>query len=197
MCLAKRVQLLQEAYLHYRQDNENSSVNSPKKVFCVCDEYEEMHKFLETNPLHRGVLEGVCNRIKYDTYMWNLDRLSPRFKYIFLERAGQEFKECFEKGTMDSRYFEEYKWEAVKEWAEDPIGFYNEYALNKPGYSMKELKKIKKSYSYRIGRLITFLPRKILGGIQSIKDDGVVYTFQLGCKKIIGGISCLKGRKSQ
>ena len=129
--------------------------------------------------------------------MWNLDRLSPRFKYIFLERAGQEFKECFEKGTMDSRYFEEYKWEAVKEWAEDPIGFYNEYALNKPGYSMKELKKIKKSYSYRIGRLITFLPRKILGGIQSIKDDGVVYTFQLGCKKIIGGISCLKGRKSQ
>ena len=33
MCLAKRVQLLQEAYLHYRQDNENSSVNSPKKVF--------------------------------------------------------------------------------------------------------------------------------------------------------------------
>lgn len=63
MCLAKRVQLLQEAYLHYRQDNENSSVNSPKKVFCVCDEYEEMHKFLETNPLHRGVLECVCNRI--------------------------------------------------------------------------------------------------------------------------------------
>ena len=156
-----------------------------------------MHKFLETNPLHRGVLECVCNRIKYDTYMWNLGRLSPKFKYIFLERAAQEFKECFEKGTMDSRYFEEYKWKGVKKMVEDPIGFYNEYALNQPGYSMKELKEIKESYSYRIGRLITFLPRKILGGIQSVKDDGVVYTFKLGCKKIIGGISWLKDRRSR
>ena len=195
MCLAKRVQLLQEAYLHYRQDNENSSVNSPKKVFCVCDEYEEMHKFLETNPLHRGVLECICNRIKYDTYMWNLGRLSPKFKYIFLERAAQEFKECFEKGTMDPKYFEDYKWEGVKKMVEDPIGFYNEYALNQPGYSMKELKEIKESYSYRIGRIITFFPRKFLGGIQSIKDDGVIYTFKLGCKKIIGGISWLRDRK--
>ena len=26
---------------------------------------------------------------------------------------------------------------------EDPIGFYNEYALNQPGYSMKELKELR------------------------------------------------------
>ena len=47
MALAKRVQLIRDAFLHYRQDNENSSVNSPGKVFCVCDEYEEMQRFLE------------------------------------------------------------------------------------------------------------------------------------------------------
>ena len=45
MAQAKRVQLIQEAFLHYRQDNENSSVNSPGKVFCVCDEYKEMQRF--------------------------------------------------------------------------------------------------------------------------------------------------------
>ena len=55
MALAKRVQLIRDAFLHYRQDNENSSVNSPGKVFCVCDEYEEMQRFLDTNPVNRDV----------------------------------------------------------------------------------------------------------------------------------------------
>jgi len=32
-CCAERVQLIDKAFLHYRQDNESSSVNSPGKVF--------------------------------------------------------------------------------------------------------------------------------------------------------------------
>ena len=63
MCLAKRVQLLQEAYLHYRQDNENSSVNSPMKVFCVCDEYEEMHISYVANKI-----VYVANEVRRTSY---------------------------------------------------------------------------------------------------------------------------------
>ena len=188
MSLAQRVQLTREAFLHYRQDNESSSINSPGKVFCVCDEYAEMQKFLDTNPYNRGVLECVCKRIKYDTYMWNFERLSKKYKYLFLERASEEFKEDFENGTMDARFFEDYKWRDVKKLVEDPIDYYTEKMLNAPGNSAKELREIKNSVSYKVGRAITFLPRKFLGGIQSIKDDGIVYTFKLGCKKIVGGL---------
>ena len=197
MAQAKRVQLIQDAFLHYRQDNENSSVNSPGKVFCVCDEYAEMQRFLDTNPMNRGELECVCKRIKYDSYIWNFNRLAKKYKYLFLERAAEEFKNDFEKGTMNPRYFEKYKWEDVKKLVEDPIGYYTEKALNQPGYSTKELREIKNSWSYKIGRLVTFFPRKFLGGIQSIKDDGVIYTFKLGCKKIAGGLSWIKDRKSR
>ena len=188
MSLAQRVQLTREAFLHYRQDNESSSINSPGKVFCVCDEYAEMKKFLETNPYNRGILECVCNRIKYDTYMWNFERLSPKYKFLFIERAAEEFKEDFENGTMDARFFEAYKWKDVKKLVEDPIDYYTEKVLKSPGNSARELNEIKNSYSYRVGRMITFFPRKFLGGIQSIKDDGIIYTFKLGCKKIVGGL---------
>lgn len=186
MALAGRVQTLREAFVHYRQDNEGSSINSQSKVFCVCEEYEEIQRFLETNPFNRGMLECVANRIKYDTYMWNFDRLSPKFRYLFVERISGEFMDAFENGTMDSEFFETYKWEDVKKLTEDPIGWYTEKALNQPGYSTKELLQIQQSYSYRIGRAVTFLPRKFMGGIQSVKDDGVIYTFKLACKKIMG-----------
>lgn len=195
MAQAKRVQLIQDAFLHYRQDNENSSVNSPGKIFCVCDEYAEMQRFLDTNPMNRAVLENVCKRLKYDSYIWNLERLAPKFRYVFAERASQEFKDDFEQGKMNQKYFEDYKWESVRKWAEDPIGFYTEKALNEPGHSMKELLEYKKSYTYKVGKIVTFVPRKILGGIQSIKDDGFIYTFKLGCKKIAGGLSWKKIRK--
>lgn len=197
MSLAKKVQLVREAFLHYRQDNENSSVNSPGKVFCVCDEYEEMQRFLDTNPYNRGELECVCKRLKYDSYIWNLERLAPKFKYIFLERAAAEFKDDFEKGTMNPKYFEDYKWESVKKMVEDPFEFYSEKVLNEQKGSSAAVREIKDSYSYRIGRLITFFPRKFLGGIQSVKDDGVIYTFKLGCKKIAGGLRWIKDRKSR
>ena len=43
-------------------------------------------------------IRGVCKRIKYDSYMWNFGRLAKKFKYIFIERAAEEFKDDFEKG---------------------------------------------------------------------------------------------------
>lgn len=102
MALAKRVQLIQEAFLHYRQDSENSSINSKGKVFCVCDEYREMQRFLNSYPLLKSRLGYVLQRIKFDSYMWNYDRLAQKYKYIFLERASEEFKEAIKDGSMIS-----------------------------------------------------------------------------------------------
>ena len=47
---AETIVLLDEVVLSYRQDNESSSVNSPGKVYCVCDEYQEMVRFLNNKP---------------------------------------------------------------------------------------------------------------------------------------------------
>lgn len=99
---------------------------------------------------------------------------------------------------MNPKYFESYKWKDVKKLVDDPIAYYTQKALNQPAYTSKAVREIQNSYSYKIGKMITFLPSKILGGIQSVKDDGIIYTFKLGCKKIAGGLSLWKnGRKSR
>ena len=51
-----------------------------------------------------------------------------------------------------------------------------------------EIRRIRESRSYRIGRLITFIPRKIRGGIQCYREHGWSHTWQralvhLGIKK--------------
>lgn len=42
----------------------------------------------------------------------------------------------------------------------------------------KELQNIKSGYSFRLGRIITWFPRKIRGGIRCYKDNGFIYTIK-------------------
>ena len=101
--------LINEAYLHYRQDNEASSVNSPGKVFCVCDEYAEMHRYLDTRWRDRTYLRSILARMKFDTYEWNYDRLSDELKNKFLPRMREEIRLDEQLGYLDLRDFDSNK----------------------------------------------------------------------------------------
>lgn len=106
---ADRVVYLHEAYLHYRQDNETSSVNSPTKAYCVCDEYAEMDRYLDERPEKKERLKAVEMKMKYDSYMWNYERLSPCFKMAFLERVSEDFGRHISEGVVDLDLFEPWK----------------------------------------------------------------------------------------
>lgn len=92
--------------LKYRQDNEQSSVNSPGKVYCACDEYVEMERFLQDRPDMRAKLEGIKERMKFDTYMWNYDRLSEELRAEFLVYAANELRADLDRGDLDLSLFE-------------------------------------------------------------------------------------------
>lgn len=168
---AERVKLYPEAFLHYRQDNENSSVNSKGKLYCVCDEYEEMQRFLDLHPEKKGRLEGVKSRIKFDSYMWNYERISPKYKFIFLDRMSEEFKEDLIKGTVEKDYFEWYKWQTLHEIMNDPAGYYLKNRIQElkgDELELNSVEHIKNSYTYKIGNIITYIPRKIRRSIRNI-----------------------------
>lgn len=64
-----------------------------------------------------------------------------------------------------------------------PSKLYSECTLQR-----KEIQNIHASASYRIGRFITFIPRKLRGGIRCYQEHGWSYTWQrvlvhLGIKK--------------
>ena len=102
---AERAAFSATQILRYRQDNEASSVNSPGKVYCVCDEYAEMQRWLDARPGKRH-LQGVLERMKFNSYLWNYDRLSEELRAEFLQRAAQELKADLDAGRIDLTLFE-------------------------------------------------------------------------------------------
>jgi glycosyltransferase involved in cell wall biosynthesis len=102
---AERVVLLEEPFVHYRRDNDASSVNSSGKMFCVCDEFAEMERFLDERP-GKAFLRPVKARLKYDSYIWNYWRLSKELRAEFLARMAQELAEEERQGVLDYRLFQ-------------------------------------------------------------------------------------------
>lgn len=189
--LAQRAELLQDAFVHYRQDGENSSINSKGKVFCICDEYAEMKRFLDSHPLIKSKMEYIMQRIKFDSYMWNYERLAQKFKYIFLEYASEEFKEGLLNGSINKDYFEWYKWNDLNAIANNPAQFHTERELSKVmgenDFWKKEYERVKGSLTYKIGNCITIGPRILKRFVCCIGKHGVKYTFTTSLSELRGG----------
>lgn len=123
---ARRVCLSNEACLHYRIDNTNSSVKSLEKVFCICDEYVEMWRFLE----ERGLLKTFGKRlaqVQYGGYHWNLHRLTPSLQYPFYQRFVEDFRQLQERGLLDEAVFNEAIWQELSSMLRDSEGFFQEH----------------------------------------------------------------------
>lgn len=104
---ARRAAFLSEPVLNYRQDNEQSSVASPGKVFCVCDEYASMEEFVRARGgADERALLGILQRMKLDSYLWNYDRLAPELRPAFARRASEEFRSALAAGEVDLSLFE-------------------------------------------------------------------------------------------
>lgn len=101
IALAERIFLTPKAYLNYRIDNENSSVNSKGKVFAICEEYREITKFLNENPRIKQFANSVKLQKQYNDYMWNLTRISPEFIDDFIKNFSEEFSVFYKANELD------------------------------------------------------------------------------------------------
>ena len=118
---SKRSYCIHDAFLHYRQDNETSSVNSPGKIYCVCDEYAEMFRYLkECFPEKAEKMVPIVVKMKYDTYMWNYERLTPQLGAEFIERFAEDFRQHRDAGELDFSLFEPWKPKDCKLIMDDP-----------------------------------------------------------------------------
>lgn len=123
----ERVYLVKEGYLHYRTDNAASSVKAMSKVFCICDEYEEMWRYARAHADIFRDLKTVIPFIQFGGYSWNLDRLSPELQYGFYERFVRDFRSLDVEGLIDSSVFGVRSREKVKEIISDPDGYFRSH----------------------------------------------------------------------
>lgn len=104
---ADRASFVSDPVLFYRQDNEGSSVKSSAKAYCVCDEYKSMGLFVkERGGSDKRQLLAILERMKFDSYRWNLDRLSGELKREFCEYVSAEFARDISEGLVDESLFE-------------------------------------------------------------------------------------------
>ena len=103
--LAERVILTDKAYLYYRQDNMNSSVKSKTKVYCVCDEYEEIDKFLEEYPDLKFEFKVQEEINRYNGYVSSVLRIDDSVKPEFVKVFSDHFKEEYNTGLLGNEFF--------------------------------------------------------------------------------------------
>ena len=124
---------LHDAVLSYRQDNENSSVNSSAKVFCVNSEYAEIERWIREDYARDHASGDVARMlkfnqlIKYDSYMWNYVRLAPKFYKEFLMPMAKEFQAALDAGDFSLDDLKPWKRANLAAILKDPEGWVDEH----------------------------------------------------------------------
>ena len=101
--VSERVMVLRE-FLHNYRINESSSVSSPGKVFCVCDEEAEIRRFAKEHGVFEE-LKGVMAMRAFGSYKWNYKRLSFKLKREFIQQMSKEARQWFEEGAVTKDIF--------------------------------------------------------------------------------------------
>ncbi len=97
---ASRAMLLNDAFLHYRQDNPNSSVKSDGKIYAVKDEYDEIERFLKEKKLLEEYGSTLAT-MRLSAYIWNMKRLTKKAALDFSKTVKQDYSRLKKEGFLD------------------------------------------------------------------------------------------------
>ncbi|HDX3596657.1 TPA: glycosyltransferase family 2 protein, partial [Campylobacter jejuni] len=122
LSLASSIYFYKEGFYFYRQDNEHASVKSKDKIYCVCDEFEFLDKFLDKNLKLKSRLQDVFYYFKFKIYLWNLKRIDDKYKLEFLYKFSQEFSLIYDK--LDKTVFKVSEISEISCIVQDPSKYY-------------------------------------------------------------------------
>ena len=172
---AHRVLLLKDAFVYYRTDNENSSVNSGEKAYCICEEIDSVQKFISERPEKKAVFQEYLWAKYFDTYMWNYYRISDHLRLDFACTTKAFFEKSLQNGEISRKVFSESDWAKLSEIISSPESFYSN---NRMPTSLPAFEKTDKEHD-----IVSKAPRnnaldKLRGAIQCFRDNGAAYTFR-------------------
>ena len=124
--VAQRCMLLDQYFLHYRRDNDTSSVHSAGKEFCIPNEVHYIEKFLNAHPAVREKIIFYFQHFKYEKYRWNYTRMNQASQYEFLKLMYQEFSQAQEEGLLREKYFLTTEWTNVNALIQNPVAFFHD-----------------------------------------------------------------------
>ncbi len=112
---AQKVYFIEDAFLHYRNDNPNSSMHNPNKIFCVFDEYKWLEEKFRYLWKKQPMLEKYFVAQKYMDYFSHYYRVAMQYQYAFLLRFSAELNRDFNDGRIFKECFDTFYWDALHE----------------------------------------------------------------------------------
>lgn len=169
---AKRAMFLDKPYYCNRRDNPNSSVNSKEKVYCMNIEYDYIRDIFmkKENRELWEILKSYYNVKRFYNYMFTIDRISDEFKKEYVDRISAEFRRSEELGELDYSLFSLKSSEKLRLLIKQPSEYYSKYVmaskemqkLTKENMKLKKkLRDIETSTTFKVGKIIMFIPIKI------------------------------------
>lgn len=97
---AKRIYFIEDAFLHYRNDNPDSSMHNPDKIFCTFEEFDWLEKMFEGFWERNKILERYFIASKYHDHSSHYNRIAGQYQYAFLLKLQEEINRDFERGRI-------------------------------------------------------------------------------------------------
>lgn len=209
---AERVFFVRKAFYMLRRDNPNSSVFSHGKAYIIFDEYAFIERILRNDKEKEEQFITIFQKKKFDTYLFHYSRIAEMYKLDYLRRMATEFGDARARGELDESVFPVESYKALTEIIDHTEEYnirriyretglllapsYEAYILRDEITSLKQqLELARKDYedilhslSFKVGRLITFLPRKARGMFNCCRESGVRYT----CRRVLIHLHLIK-----
>ncbi len=174
---AEKVYFADKAFYMLRRDRDESSVFNKGKIYSVFDEYSFIDQNISDEIKNNENFAKIYWKKKFDHYIYHYNRIADDSKIFFLCRMSEEFKKSNDKNEIDLSMFYDTRKRDVEDIVNHPRDFYLRYddEYKRMKILEKEYQKLRKendrikrdinclrnSFSYRIGRVVTFIPRKI------------------------------------
>ena len=192
---AKRVQFLDICLLHYRIDNAQSSVHNPGKVYCICDEYQEMERFLRMDADQLENTMPILASMKYEDYLWNYERLSETLREAFLQRFYEELKRHKEEGTLRRSYFSWYDWNNIQKLLLDPDHYHKIQCQKLRGEASSDFYDAYPQHRPIKIKSLYYLTENLAGFARYMETQGLKKTVNLFVSKVKGRLPTEKTRE--
>ncbi len=173
----ERAMIVDKPYYRNRRDNPDSSVNSREKVYCINIEYDYIRGLLIKMPDIWERFKYMYWFKKYHNYMGTLWRIGEEYQREYVVRFSEELRRGMALGEVKREVFSDLAWSHIQGMAEDPERYYicrvyaksaderlferiNELELKNQKLK-DEIAKVRSSKSFRLGRLLLYLPGKL------------------------------------
>lgn len=113
MCYAGSVFYLDQAFYMNRRDNPSSSVNRKDNVYACNNEYKYIREFLSARPRLQEQFLDVYAMKKYETYLFNLNRIPAGQREEYLESLSAEWKRDLADGDLREEFFRPEEWQNI------------------------------------------------------------------------------------